>query len=270
MRKSTLLAVFVAIGSGPAFAGSPLTTITIADESGKTWTETLGTSTSLGGAAGLLQYDSKTGNFTLLQGTSGQSITTDNLDSWVWQDAGYWSWHSADQVNGSFMAEMELHGLSGHGDPELSYDIIGKSNTGNTQTYTVSVAESIVPPLGGANTVFASTTGTLNATSGTALHIDQTQVFTLSAGASSAVNAGVDLTLSSGSSYTASSPVQAGPVGAWDHMQLATTFTLSGGTGSVEVVGYASVTPAVPEPDTYAMMLVGLGLIGVAARRRRL
>ena len=28
-------------------------------------------------------------------------------------------------------------------------------------------------------------------------------------------------------------------------------------------------TPAVPEPETYAMMLAGLGLAGFAARRQR-
>ena len=29
------------------------------------------------------------------------------------------------------------------------------------------------------------------------------------------------------------------------------------------------ITAAVPEPETYAMMLAGLGLLGVAARRRK-
>jgi hypothetical protein len=28
-------------------------------------------------------------------------------------------------------------------------------------------------------------------------------------------------------------------------------------------------TPAIPEPETYAMMLAGLGLLGFVARRRR-
>ena len=37
--------------------------------------------------------------------------------------------------------------------------------------------------------------------------------------------------------------------------------------GSVDTV--ASTTPSVPEPETYAMMLAGLGLMGFVARRRR-
>jgi hypothetical protein len=32
---------------------------------------------------------------------------------------------------------------------------------------------------------------------------------------------------------------------------------------------YNSVTPPVPEPQTYAMLLVGLGIIGFMARRRK-
>ena len=30
-----------------------------------------------------------------------------------------------------------------------------------------------------------------------------------------------------------------------------------------------AVTPAVPEPDSYAMLLAGLGLVGAIVRRRR-
>ena len=33
--------------------------------------------------------------------------------------------------------------------------------------------------------------------------------------------------------------------------------------------GYATSITAVPEPETYAMMLAGLGLLGFAARRRK-
>ncbi|HEX5345046.1 MAG TPA: FxDxF family PEP-CTERM protein [Duganella sp.] len=34
-------------------------------------------------------------------------------------------------------------------------------------------------------------------------------------------------------------------------------------------IGYDLSISAVPEPETYGMLLAGLGLIGVAARRRR-
>lgn len=46
------------------------------------------------------------------------------------------------------------------------------------------------------------------------------------------------------------------------------TYTLTNEAGFGSKVGITSVT-AVPEPETYAMMLAGLGLIGAIARRRR-
>ncbi len=263
MRGLLLVSVLAAIGSGQALAGSPTATITIAD-GGSSWTENLG-------QAGLIQFDALAGNFTMLQGSHGQSITTDNVDWWVWQDAGYWSWHTADTFNGAYMAEMELHGISGKGDPELSYGITVKNNTGRTQTYTIVADETIAPPLGSANTVFASINGSLAATSGT-LQISQSQSFKLAAGASPLVGAGVDLaqvySTSGSGSFSASSPVVGGPQNAWDYMQLSTTFTLSGGKGSATVEGYASIT-AVPEPDRYAMLLAGLGMVGLIVRRRQ-
>jgi len=38
---------------------------------------------------------------------------------------------------------------------------------------------------------------------------------------------------------------------------------------SLSVFGVGNSVPAVPEPETYAMMLAGLGLLGMMARRRR-
>jgi len=46
-------------------------------------------------------------------------------------------------------------------------------------------------------------------------------------------------------------------------------FQSDGGSGSGDYVAAFQVIGVVPEPETYAMLLVGLGLIGFVARRRK-
>jgi hypothetical protein len=41
------------------------------------------------------------------------------------------------------------------------------------------------------------------------------------------------------------------------------------GRGTISNVALYSTTPAVPEPETYALMLAGLAAVGFAARRRK-
>jgi len=50
--------------------------------------------------------------------------------------------------------------------------------------------------------------------------------------------------------------------------KVTTAFNLTGGALS-NYRGYASPVAAVPEPETYAMLLAGLGLMGFIARRRK-
>jgi len=40
-------------------------------------------------------------------------------------------------------------------------------------------------------------------------------------------------------------------------------------SGSVSEIGSPGSIAAVPEPETYAMLLAGLGLVGAMARKRR-
>jgi len=44
---------------------------------------------------------------------------------------------------------------------------------------------------------------------------------------------------------------------------------LFGPAGVPVVFGIRQIATTVPEPETYAMLLAGLGLLGLAARRRR-
>ncbi|MES2206454.1 MAG: PEP-CTERM sorting domain-containing protein [Pseudomonadota bacterium] len=45
-------------------------------------------------------------------------------------------------------------------------------------------------------------------------------------------------------------------------------FQNSGGDNLGAILGHASITPA-PEPETYAMLLAGLGIVGKAVRRKK-
>lgn len=56
-----------------------------------------------------------------------------------------------------------------------------------------------------------------------------------------------------------------------DVLNTSTNAVLTGFNGSTTIIhfeGVATLAP-IPEPETYALMLAGLGLVGVAARRRR-
>jgi hypothetical protein len=220
--------------------------------------------------------------------TAAPSIST-HPDYWAWtpangNTAGYWNWHSAETVGGSILAtttgsdpwrtSVNLNNTLGHKAQDIDYDYSARNNSAATQTYTFSVIEDIDPAMANPTTVFNQFTARFtnksnnflfNPTSGSGA-----QHFLLSANGTDWVDAGVDV----GGSY--SNPVNLNPTeaksgvgptgGPWKFMKLSTSFTLSG-KDSAALVGYGSIASAVPEPESYAMLLAGLGLLGFAARR---
>jgi hypothetical protein len=173
-----------------------------------------------------------------------------------------------------------LSNAGGHGDPDLSYAFSAVNNNAIAQTYTFAIGEAILPPVGSNNNVYADIAGGLTSKGAGSATISPfgvnsaIQQFELSSdNGLSFVNAGVDV----GPAVTAAgtsiygpfaSNTIAGPIGqTWNYMQLTSHFTLSANSRA-SLVGFASITP-VPEADTSAMLLAGLGLIGFMARRRK-
>ena len=139
-------------------------------------------------------------------------------------------------------------------------------------------------------------TGTVTITPGFAVLIQNTLVGSLSAdvsniAASSVTNiSSFDYSLT-GTDFVASVNTDAGPISLMGPTALSTYnfaggsysgslgFTVAGANGTFPVASTAILTisnvtianpvSAVPEPETYAMLLAGLGLMGTIARRRK-
>jgi hypothetical protein len=270
--------------------------LTINQADGTIWQENM---------SGLLVLDAQN-NFSLLQGAGSTGLyqnglfvntidTTAHPDYWQWKvDAttgtGGWNWHSAQTNSGltpatttasdPWMTSLILSNAGGHGDPDLSYAFSAVNNNAISQTYTFSIGEAILPSVSTTNNVYADIAGGLTAKgTGTATispfgASSAIQKFELSSdNGFSFVNAGVDIGPAASSSGTSTygtyaSNTVAGPVGqTWNYMQLTSKFSLSANTRA-SLVGFASITP-VPEPDNYAMILAGLGLMGFMSRRRK-
>jgi hypothetical protein len=292
--SGAVVASTLAFSAGIAGAANNTAILTINQADGTNWQEDV---------SGLLLVNAQN-NFSLVQGgnttglfQNGSFVTaidsTVHPDFWQWKvdavtSVGSWNWHSAQTNSGAtpgtttaadpWMSSLTLASVSGHGDPDLSYAFSANNNNTTTQTYFFSIGEAIIPPVGSAHLVHADIAGALTAKAGGAVKITPfgtsttIQQFQLSAdNGLTFVNAGVDVgPMASGSSTTTYGTYNNDAIGptakTWNYMQLVSKFTLSA-KSSASLVGFASITP-VPEAETYAMLLVGLGLLGVVARRR--
>ncbi len=79
----------------------------------------------------------------------------------------------------------------------------------------------------------------------------------------------VDVTGMSQASFTGATPFTTKSLSFVASSTLTTLKFTSGATGSSGSVIDNVLVSAVPEPETYAMLLAGLGLMGVVARRRK-
>lgn len=225
------------------------------------------------------------------------SLTT-SATPWFSQDSnGDWAmtkaWDWSDSQN-NFAISIAAGDVNGNLDPFINYKISVKNNTPGLKTFQQVVTAPISPTISGLNQVRASVSGGTTDATGDGVSItpapnrnqdanngNELQLFLLNnsnnfSASGSYINAGVDV----GGAETDGGPPNsftygayaegpiAGPLGSWNFMQTRTRFTLTGNGDSAVINGYANIT-AVPEAKTYAMMLVGLGLIGFTVVRRR-
>lgn len=295
LKKYTSVAVAAAFAfaTASATAANPSAMLTIQQSDGKSWQENM---------TNLLVVDAQN-NFSMIQGSNANSFfqngafvsainTESHPDFWEWKtdEAGVssWNWHTSETINGTsplttdssnpWMSSLSLMNVSGHGDPDLSYAISAINNNTYTQTFTFAVGEEIFPTVNSANYVHADIAGGLTTKDGSVTISpfgSSTAIQQLMLSADNGVtftNAGVDVgpqaSATGTSTYGLFAADASGPTGqTWNYMQIESKFTLTG-RDKASLVGYASITP-IPEADSYAMLLAGLGLMGFMARRRK-
>jgi hypothetical protein len=177
--------------------------------------------------------------------------------------------------------------LAANVDPFMTYGLSVRNNTGSTNNYSFTFAESLVPPVNGLYNIYADISGSLvNGVANSALNLGTTaggtiqKVFLKESAYGGAYSAGVDVGLASlnagapaGSTTYFGNGLQnasaSGTSGAftYDSWEFRTNFSLSGGNDVATLSGYAEISP-IPELETYAMFLAGLLGMGMMLRRR--
>lgn len=301
--KCAAAALTVAFASVPAVAG----TATTANLNARVSISETGETSSFNWSVDLtplLTFNSATGAI----GVVGKNFDSANLNydtgGWAWKkqdivdpDDGTsvigskegWRWNSWEHQDGTkdtiesadnpWRSTFMLDSVNGNVDPFMTYGFSAKNNTAFTQTYTFAIGEAIVPTISGAYTLYADIAGSLtNGVAGSNVAITpvnaKLQTLRLSTdNGATFVNAGVDVG-DAASNGTARGSYNYGTFAAnssgsgnYNYWEIETKFNLSGGRDVATMSGFAEITP-VPEPEKFALLLAGLGLLGAIVRRR--
>ena len=147
--------------------------------------------------------------------------------------------------------------------PGTSTFLIGESEVLGVDNYAVTFGFGNNGLVGGGNIVY-----TITATN---LERFVAAGFDTTAGLTGTTSATKDVRTSTGSllgSLTSTTGSHAGPLTFAPMISLSVTDTYAAGTGVIFSGENSFAATAVPEPESYAMILAGLGLMGYIARRR--
>ena len=269
--------------AGQASAANPTLSVVISDSAGHSW--------DLGDElTSMLSFNAATGDLSLTPTAvagDGDGVWTKNASVTLanGQVVTGLAWHSTLTSNGTlaqstdasnpWAASLIVTHVAGNVDPSMDYGFYFKNSSSATQTYTVQYSESIMPTIYGAYEVSASLSGASTNIDGSTTIAptgDLIQHLWLSNG-QAAVSAGVDV----GPGATAAGTATYGPYTAtttgvapelgYTSWGFRTQFTLTGNK-DVFVANGSAVITSVPEPQSLALAILSLVIIGTAALHR--